>query len=67
MKYKVTRKVRMGWYVEQICRVLQRLPVTQANEIELEALWLNIKDSHSDIVDKLNTTTAPKGKGKQNG
>ena len=57
-KHNVTRKVRMGYYVEQICRVLQRLPVTDANAIECEALWLNIKDSHHDIVDKLNNQTA---------
>jgi len=66
MKKIATRKVRMGYYVEQICRVLYHLPVTQANEIELEALWLNIKDSHSDIVDKLtNQTTVEETKEQQ--
>lgn len=47
------RKERMGWYIERICKVLQHLPATQANEIECKALWYNIKDSHEDIADKL--------------
>lgn len=44
------RKERMGWYIEQICKVLQHLPVTRANEIECMALWKNLQLSHEDIV-----------------
>lgn len=46
------RKERMGWYIERICKVLQHLPVTQANEIECIALWDNLQLSHEDIVTK---------------
>jgi len=46
------RKERMGWYIERICKVLQHLPVTQANEIECRALWNNLQLSHEDIVTK---------------
>ena len=44
------RKERMEWYIEQIHKVLQHLPVTQANEIECRALWINLQYSHEDIV-----------------
>ena len=46
----MVRKERMGWYIERICKVLQHLPVTQANEIECWALWDNLRLSHEDIV-----------------
>ena len=46
----MVRKERMEWYIERICNVLQHLPVTQANEIELSALWHNLQLSHEDIV-----------------
>ena len=48
------RKERMGWYIERICRILQHLPETKANELECRALWANIALSHHDIADKLN-------------
>ena len=44
------RKNRMEWYIERIYKVLQHLPVTQANEIECMALWNNLQLSHEDIV-----------------
>lgn len=47
------RKERMEWYIKRICKLLQHLPVTQANEIELRALWLNVALSHEDIAGKL--------------
>lgn len=46
------RKERMEWYIERICKVLQHLPATQANEIECRALWNNLQFSHEDIVVK---------------
>ena len=46
------RKERMEWYIERICKLLKRLPVTQANEIEVKALWINVELSHTDLVDK---------------
>jgi len=46
----MVRKERMTWYIERICKVLQHLPVTQANEIECRALWNNLQFSHEDIV-----------------
>ena len=48
------RKERMGWYIERICRILQHLPETKANELECRALWANIALSHHYIADKLN-------------
>ena len=49
---EMKRKERMGWYIEQICKVLQHLPISQANEIECRALWNNLQLSHEDIVTK---------------
>lgn len=46
------RKQRMEWYIERICKVLQHLPATQANERECNALWNNLQLSHEDIVTK---------------
>ena len=46
----MVRKERMKWYIERICKVLQHLPVTQANEIECRALWNDLQLSHEDIV-----------------
>lgn len=48
------RKERMGVYIEQICKMLQHLPTTYANEIECLALRDNIALSHHDIAQKLN-------------
>ena len=48
------RKERMGVYIEQICKMLQHLPATQANELEYCALRDNIALSHPDIAQKLN-------------
>lgn len=47
------RKERMGWYIERICKVLQHLPATKANEIECKALWDNVALSHLDIANKI--------------
>ena len=47
------RKERMEWYIERICKILQHLPATKANEIECKALWINVLLSHEDIADKL--------------
>ena len=47
------RKERMKWYIERICKILQHLPTTQANEIECKALWINVALSHEDIATKL--------------
>ena len=47
---EMIRKERMEWYIERIYKVLQHLPVTQANEIECRALWNNLQFSHEDIV-----------------
>ncbi len=44
------RKERMEWYIDRICKILQHLPVTQANEIECYALLSNLRLSHKDIV-----------------
>lgn len=44
------RKERMAWYIERISKILQHLPVTQANEMECLALWNNLQLSHEDIV-----------------
>lgn len=46
------RKERMGGYIDRICKILQHLPVTQANEIECYALLSNLRLSHKDIVAK---------------
>jgi len=46
----MVRKERMAWYIERICKVLQHLPATQANERECNALWNNLQLSHEDIV-----------------
>ena len=46
------RKERIECYIERICKVLQHLPVTQANEIECRALWNKLQLSHEDIVTK---------------
>lgn len=48
------RKERMGIYIEQICKMLQHLTATYANEIECLALRNNIALSHPDIAEKLN-------------
>lgn len=48
----MVRKEHMAWYIERICKVLQHLPATQANEIECMALWDNLRLSHEDIVTK---------------
>ena len=51
---EMKRKERMGVYIEQICKMLQHLPTTYANEIECLALRDNIALSHHDIAQKLN-------------
>lgn len=48
----MVRKERMAWYIERIAKVLQHLPITGANEIEVRALWNNLQLSHEDIVVK---------------
>ena len=47
------RKERMGVYIEQICKMLQHLQTTHANELECCALRDNIALGHQDIASKL--------------
>ena len=51
------RKERMGRYIDGICKMLQHLPETQANELEIHALYDNLVLSHSDIAQKLRLET----------
>lgn len=53
------RRERMEWYIERIRMILQRLPITEAGEIECEALWMNLINSHTDIAIKLKMEAKP--------
>lgn len=44
------RKERMGLCIERIAKILQQLPATRANEIEVHALWAKLSLSHADLV-----------------
>ena len=49
----MNRKQRMAYYVENTCKMLQRLKPTQANELEMRALYNVTVLSHNDIAEKL--------------
>ena len=53
------RRERMEWYIERIRMILQNLPTTEASEIECEALWMNLINSHTDRAIKLKTEARP--------